>query len=105
MVKEIHGAIPSTMKKKNEIIEKYTLMLLIAGLLRSFNFLSISDKVFLASAFTSTPPSKTSKAIAKIDIIILLYILALCYSQTNKHNTMIGIRTFQLKVFKEGRLA
>ena len=88
MVKEIMELFQVQRKKKKEIIEKYTLMLLIAGLLRSFNFLSISDKVFLASAFTSTPPSKTSKAIAKNDISILFHILALCYSQTNKHNTI-----------------
>ena len=66
-------------------------MLLTAGLLRSFNFLSTSDKVFMASTFTSTSLMKTSKAMESDNIIIIfpIFSLSLSLSLKNKHNTIV----------------
>jgi hypothetical protein len=71
-------------KKIKKLKKKYyTVILFTAGLLRSSSFLSTSDKLFLASPFTSTPlVLKASKVVATKMNINLFTIFSL--SQTKQ---------------------
>jgi hypothetical protein len=81
--------------RRTDNLEKYTLILLTAGLLRSFSFRLTFERLFLALAFAwSTPPHKTSKFNAKkMNINLFTMFSSLSLYKTNQQNKLEWLQT------------